>query len=170
MSEVLNNNDDVERKKLLSGGQLLREGEIMTTGDQRMLPGGDLWREGERLKKLDEDTLSLHEITEGYPDPKQDTEDNVDWLTFPQPDMVGESKVWTNPLNDKNQEVTVAGGIPLPAHLVGDSDDEWELNDITAEQQRRAEILYGKANKIPQKDAAKILSQNPALFQEWANK
>jgi len=125
------------------------------------------------------DDIDLNKITEGYPDPKQDTEDNVDWLTFPQPadedfteevTMVGESKVWTNPLNDKNQEVTVAGGIPLPAHLVGDSDDEWELNDITAEQQRRAEILYGKANKIPQKDAAKILSQNPALFQEWANK
>ena len=45
-----------------------------------------------------------------------------------------------------------------------------ELNDIDADRLAFAARKYHKINKVSQKEASDILSQNPALIEEWANK
>lgn len=114
------------------------------------------------------DDLDLNKISEGYPDPKQDAEDNVDWLTFPQPKdedfteevtMVGESKIFS-----PQKEPTSVAKINAEVKNVTQ-----ELNEVDTEQRRVAAIRYAKTNGISQKEAVKILSQDAALMKEWIN-
>ncbi len=73
--------------------------------------------------------------------------------------MIGEHNFW------KQREPSSVAKIQAEVKNVTQ-----ELSDIDAEQQRRGAILYGKHHGISQQAAQDILSQDPSLFNEWANK
>jgi len=141
MTEKVNNNDDAERKKLLSG-------------EDPFGPSGG---------------ITLSKITEGYPeDPRTDEDLIKSWINtaqlFEDEDfseditMIGEHNFW------KQREPSSVAKINAEVKNV-----TRELNEVTAEKRRVAEIRYGKTHGISQKDAGKILSQDSALLQEWIN-